>query len=231
MSKTHRIMSMIVILSFCLLGWSTAGFGEMRIRLKSGKVISVPVNAEDITSISFGKTAPAGGGQATTGGAGVGADITWDFESGSLKGWNKTGTAFNFQPTYGDNPTARKRKQPSGHQGHYWIGGFEKRPNPRAKAGNTQGDTPQGTLTSDSFEITRPGLSFLIGGGCDIKMVRVELLINDRVVKNATGKCNETMKRVKWNVSKYQGQMARIRIVDKSSLGWGHINVDDFRFE
>jgi hypothetical protein len=30
--------------------------------------------------------------------------ITWNFETGDLSGWTKTGTAFDYQPTYGDNP-------------------------------------------------------------------------------------------------------------------------------
>ena len=37
-----------------------------------------------------------------------------DFENGDLTNWTAAGTAFEFQPTKGDNPTARKRKgQPS----------------------------------------------------------------------------------------------------------------------
>ena len=32
----------------------------------------------------------------------------FDFE-GRISDWVKTGTAFNNQPTYGDNPTARNR--------------------------------------------------------------------------------------------------------------------------
>ncbi|RKU14174.1 hypothetical protein C6501_08415, partial [Candidatus Poribacteria bacterium] len=39
-----------------------------------------------------------------------------DFETGDLTDWEKTGTAFDFQPTWGDNPTARNRGQPSNHQ-------------------------------------------------------------------------------------------------------------------
>ena len=65
--------------------------------------------------------------------------ITWDFETGNLYGWTKSGTAFNFQPTYGDNPTARRRGQPSNHQGQYWIGGFEKYQGlPGQRPGETQ---------------------------------------------------------------------------------------------
>ena len=77
--------------------------------------------------------------------------ITWDFEDTDLHGWTKSGNAFDYQPTYGDNPTARRRGQPSNHQGDYWIGGFEKRPRPFDQPGAIQGDGPQGTLTSASF--------------------------------------------------------------------------------
>ena len=32
---------------------------------------------------------------------------TWDFEAGNLRGWQRSGTAFNNQPTFGDNPMFR----------------------------------------------------------------------------------------------------------------------------
>ena len=83
-----------------------------------------------------------------------------DFETGDLTDWEeKTGTAFDFQPTWGDNPTARNRGQPSQHQGDWWLGLYEKYPGEeRAKAlnvelGAVQGDGPQGTLTSIEFKI------------------------------------------------------------------------------
>jgi len=40
-------------------------------------------------------------------------------------------------------------------------------------------------------------LSFLIGGGCDINTERVELLVDGQVVQRGTGKCTETMERVR----------------------------------
>ncbi len=54
-----------------------------------------------------------------------------DFEKGDLTDWEKTGTAFDFQPTYGDNPTARNRNQPSQHQGDWWLGLYEKYQGPK----------------------------------------------------------------------------------------------------
>lgn len=104
----------------------------------------------------------------------------FDFEGG-LDGWDRTGSAFNNQPTYGDNPTARNRGQAANQQGDWWIGGYESRPSTWEPAGRVQGDGPQGTLTSPSFDIQGNYISFLIGGGCDINSVRAELVVGHKV--------------------------------------------------
>lgn len=108
--------------------------------------------------------------------------VNFDFERGNLYGWTKSGTAFNYQPTYGDNPTARRRRQPSRHQGKWWVGTFEKRPNARSRAGAVQGDRPTGTLSSTRFRIIGNYIDFLIGGGCNVNYVRAELVIDGRGV-------------------------------------------------
>ncbi len=163
-------------------------------------------------------------------------DVTLDFETGSLLGWQKTGTAFDFQPTLGDNPTARHRGQPSRHQGSYWIGTYEKyQGRAGQRPGGIQGDRPVGTLTSRPFTISDDKLSFLVGGGSSRKTC-VELLVHDPIeqtyvpVKWASGRNTETMSRVVWDISSLKGRSARLRIVDGSSGPWGHINADDFRF-
>ena len=97
-----------------------------------------------------------------------------------MNGWNRTGTAFNNQPTYGDNPTARGR-EPANQQGDWWIGGAENRSSASVKAGALQGDEPQGTLTSPLFTITGHNISFLIGGGCRTSLVRAELIVRNKV--------------------------------------------------
>jgi len=88
---------------------------------------------------------------------------------------------FDNQPTFGDNPKARSRGQPSKHQGDWWIGGYENRPSEEAQAGATQGDGPTGILTSPGFRIIGRKISFLIGGGCDVDLIRAELLVNVEV--------------------------------------------------
>lgn len=173
----------------------------------------------------FGISVGINGEQAIVGAAGSSAltTTTWDFETGDLTGWLTTGTAFDVQPTYGDNsygrinlyrPSPYVGASPPGqranHEGRYWVGTFEARPGAgkamtaarvaaqmcafadsdlcrapnyklpsvSASVGTTQGDEPQGTLTSLPFTIEGQWLSFRVGGGCDIRVVYVELLID-----------------------------------------------------
>jgi hypothetical protein len=73
--------------------------------------------------------------------------------------------------------------------------------------------------------------SFLIGGGCDERTEYVELLVDGDSLMRATGACTETMFRAHWDVSLHTGRTGQIRVVDAASTQWGHINVDDFRFD
>ena len=160
-----------------------------------------------------------------------------DFETGDLTDWEKTGTAFDFQPTWGDNPTARNRNQPSQHQGEWWLGLFEKYQGPDKgaelgqSAGDVQGDGPTGELTSIEFKIVGDTMNFLIGGGNhpwgDASPCCVNLVINEEVELSATGNATETMSRKEWDVSDLKGKTAQIVVVDNNGGGWGHPNFDD----
>ena len=165
--------------------------------------------------------------------------FTHDFETGDFTGWtrSKDDAAFEFQPTFGDNPTARNRGQPSNHEGDWWIGGYEKYQGPDAKgqvAGGIQGDAPVGDLTSIEFKIIGDRISFLIGAGnhpwVDPKgdgSTCVNLEIDGKVEMTETGLNTETMHRAEWDVSKLKGKMAVIKLYDRNAGGWGHINFDD----
>ena len=94
-----------------------------------------------------------------------------------------TGNAFIYQPTFGDNPAARKRESAL-QQGDWWIGGAENRPRESDPAGwqhPADADPPQGTLISPCFRIVGRDISFLIGGGCTISDIRAELIVNNQV--------------------------------------------------
>ena len=162
--------------------------------------------------------------------------FTTDFETGDLRGWSQTGTAFAHQPTFGDNVAVRKGNDRSNHQGRYWIGTYEKYQGKAGeKPGSVQGDGPTGRLLSRPFTLSSNRLSFLVGGGKGFK-TRVELAVYDSIentyvpVLQASGSNMERMRRVVWNVTPYRGKRVRLQIVDESSGPWGHINADDFRF-
>jgi hypothetical protein len=196
------------------------------------------------------------------------SSTTWDFEVGSLQGWTKTGNAFDFQPTFGDNPKYRGRggideslsslssssmmsdafvnakqyrSSSSGLKGFYYVSTFEKHPghsedvslaDPQYPSGNTQGNQPKGTLSSDIFMIRGKTIKFLVGGGCDINHVYVELLVDGKSVSRVTGPCSETMQEALFDVSHVLNRAVQIRIVDNSSSSnWGYISVDHFTFD
>lgn len=181
---------------------------------------------------------------------------TWDFEGGTLEGWSITGTAFTYQPTFGDNSNFRSgyllkrtpmtntigistNRETSNLVGNYYVGTYELRPgtstdytipNINYPQGNTQGDIPQGTMLSQVFTIRGTMISFLLGGGCDMFLIYVSLLIDGLEVARVTGKCTESMERNYFDVSSFISRSAQIKIVDASSSNWGHINIDDFKF-
>ena len=162
----------------------------------------------------------------------------FDFEDHDLSNWTLNGTAFSNQPTYGDNPSERFKKEgkgrnePSKHEGDWWIGTYENRPSSSDPAGKEQGDQPQGNITSPSFLIDTNFLRFLIGAGCkDVRQVRAELIVDGKVIfetkaEQGSTDCIETMYEKSWNVSQFTGSRAQLRLIDHSSGAWGHINFD-----
>ena len=159
----------------------------------------------------------------------------FDFEDHDLSNWTLTGTAFSNQPTYRDNPSERfkgeDRNEPSNHRGDWWIGTFENRPSSSHPAGKEQGDQPQGSMTSPSFLIDANFLTFLIGAGCQNFETRAELIVDGDVIFQTNAEkhhhtCIETMSDKSWNVSRFTGSRAQLRLIDHSSGTWGHINFD-----
>ena len=162
--------------------------------------------------------------------AAAGPEVTWDFETGDLRGWRVSGAAFLAEPTRADRvgPTV-------GQQGEYWVSSFR-----RLRSGAAPfergpvGDAAQGALESQPFVLPRGPLSFLIGGGGSFA-TRIELVVIDEAgretrVLHATGTGSDTMQRVTWDVTRFAGRRGRIRIVDASTDAGGRVSVDDIRF-
>jgi sucrose-6-phosphate hydrolase SacC (GH32 family) len=93
------------------------------------------------------------------------------------------------------------------------------------------GDKTTGTLTSPEFIIERPFIRFLIGGGKAPETTCMNLMVDGKTVRIATGPNDkpggtEALEPGSWEVREFMGKTATIQIVDRAEGGWGHINVD-----
>jgi fructan beta-fructosidase len=147
---------------------------------------------------------------------GRGEVVIADFEGADYGGWNATGDAFGKAPARGTLP------------GQMAVNGFHGKGLVNSFLG---GDEATGTLTSPPFRIERDHLSFLIGGGGFEGETCMNLVVNDKVVRTATGPNRnpggtERLRWHDWDVRDLAGQTATLVIVDTRTGGWGHINVD-----
>ena len=93
------------------------------------------------------------------------------------------------------------------------------------------GDDSTGTLESPPFKIERKHLNFLIGGGKFPGETCLDLLLEGKAVRTATGRNDrpggsERLEWESWDVSDLQGKMVSLRIVDQRRGTWGHLTVD-----
>jgi sucrose-6-phosphate hydrolase SacC (GH32 family) len=137
--------------------------------------------------------------------------VVADFEGENYGGWRATGNAFGAAPARGK---IGGQQTVDGFLGRGLVNSF------------LDGDKSEGTLTSPEFEITHRYLSFLIGGGNHAGQTCLNLLVDGRVVRTATGDAAERLAWKSWDVRDLRGKKARLEIVDKHTGGWGHINVD-----
>src|SRR5690606_34232204 len=116
--------------------------------------------------------------------------------------------------------SARRSDMRSGHVGQYWIGGYEK-----------VRDGAIGTLTSVPFKVTARFASFYVAGG-NSHATRVELIAvgEEKPFYTITGNNSEELQPVVVDLRRVEGGEIRVRLVDESRGGWGHVNFDHFRF-
>jgi len=139
------------------------------------------------------------------------AVVLADFEGDSYGDWTVEGQAFGSRPAQGGFP------------GQNPVGGYEGRGLVNTWQGN---DDLTGTLISPPLEISRRFLNFKIGGGNHPGEACLDLLIDDQVVRSETGRGSEELAWRSWGLSRWTGRQARIRIVDRRTGPWGHVNVD-----
>jgi len=139
-----------------------------------------------------------------------------DFEGETYGDWKITGEAFGKGPAHG----AFQWQQPvTGFLGKGLVNTF------------LGGDNATGTLTSPEFKIERKFINFLIGGGGWANETCMNLLVDGKVVRTATGPNtqpggDENLAPATWDVTELAGKTVVIQIVDSRKGTWGHINVD-----
>jgi fructan beta-fructosidase len=139
-----------------------------------------------------------------------------DFEGPDYGSWTTTGEAFGPGPAHG---TLANQMPVEGYLGKGLANSYFK------------GDGTTGVLSSPDFKIDRRYLSFLIGGGGWAGKTCMNLLVDGKVVRTATGSNtqpggSEMLSSGSWDLQDLAGKTARIEIVDQATGGWGHINVD-----
>lgn len=134
-----------------------------------------------------------------------------DFENVNYENWGVTGTAFGVGPATGALPD---QQLVQGYLGNYLVNSFH------------GGDDSQGKLVSANFEISAFFINFLIGGGNRPGEAEIRLIVNNEVVKTATGRNEERLFWQGWDLTEWLGQTARIEILDSATGSWGHLNID-----
>ncbi len=139
-----------------------------------------------------------------------------DFEGTNYGAWKVTGTAFGNGPAHGTLPN---QMPVDGFQGQGLVNSYN------------GGDDSTGTLTSPPFKIERHYLQFLVGGGGWEGKTCINLLIDGKAVRTATGPNtepggSERLQPAQWDVGEFTGSEGVLQIVDSATGTWGHINVD-----
>lgn len=139
-----------------------------------------------------------------------------DFEGGNYGEWKASGDAFGPGPAKGSLPG---QMPVSGFTGSGFANSFH------------GGDDTTGSHVSPEFKIERRHLNFLMGGGAFDGETCMNLIVNGKIVRTATGNHKtpggtERLDSRTWDVADLAGSMARLEILDQRKGTWGHITVD-----
>ena len=142
-----------------------------------------------------------------------------DWKKATYDGWATEGKAFGTGPV--------KKSETPPYQGD--VGGdTEYLVNSHATApGKDVGekDNAQGKLISRAFTIERDFIRFWIGGGSHKGATCLNLTVDGKVVRSATGKDNNRMALQSFPVRDLKGKQASIEVVDAKAGAWGNVGV------
>lgn len=147
-----------------------------------------------------------------------------DFESGKLEPWKIVDGAFGH--VVGSRSEFFHKKTPFNKQGKYYLTTLESTAD--AEKGS---DIQTGVIVSPLFIPQGGTMTFRVGGGRS-PMTYVALCTEGgKELKRTRGVNDQIMQQASWDLKPYAGQKIYIKVVDKSTGGWGHITVDNFQFD
>ena len=176
-------------------------------------------------STFFGKTLSAaiciaGAGFSAAADAGR---VRFDFENGSLQGWEVVEGAFEKVVT--DRATEYNTGRPQAKSGTWFLSTLE------SFSGKPEAG-PTGVLESPTVRIDGREVAFWIGGGK--RGVHFALIDREtgREIARAMGRNAEPLRRETWQLPESAvGRTAFFRVTDAATGSWGYIAVDGIEFD
>ena len=94
------------------------------------------------------------------------------------------------------------------------------------------GQVPADRVIVSPLFIPKGGtMTFRVGGGNGPLSYVALCSLDGKEVQVARGKNNQIMQKASWDISPFTGKKMFLKIVDKSTDGWGHVTVDNFQFD
>ncbi|MEM7391992.1 MAG: sulfatase-like hydrolase/transferase, partial [Verrucomicrobiota bacterium] len=185
------------------LGWINLNQGDGPPKKKRGKTKGAALKT------------PAGSSQRSA---------SLDFESGQLEPWKVVEGEFGH--IIGHRAGFFHNNGEYNKQGDFYLTTLE--PSADAEKGM---DLQTGVIVSPPFIPEGGKMTFRIGGGNGDSTYAALCTADGREVEFARGINEQVMQKAEWDLTPYAGKKMFIRVVDKSTSGWGHITVDDFQFD
>jgi hypothetical protein len=145
------------------------------------------------------------------------ADVRFDFEDGTLQGFEM------IDGRYGDTLSDRKNfyhcETPCNKQGKYFI----------TTIGEGTTGTYMGEMVSPVFIPEDGIMTLMVGGGADARVGVLLCSFDDhRILARANGKDIQDFQNIAWNLPETAGKRVYLKILDRHPGSWGYVAMDNF---
>lgn len=149
---------------------------------------------------------------------------SFDFESGALEPWKVI--EGKFAHPIGSRTRFFRDLGEYNKQGDYYLTTLES----SAEADKGM-DSQTGVIVSPLFIPAGGKMTFRVGGGRGPSTYVALCTADGKEIQFAHGVNNQVMQKASWDLSSQAGKKLFIKVVDRSTNGWGHITVDNFQFD